>query len=1562
MTVIGDAFVEVHPEVSKFASGLQSQLGAINFAQAGAAIGLAIGAAAVVGLAKIGQEFGAVKNQIIRETGLSGDAMIAVFDTVKRVGAQVPGTFKEIATAADELKRRGVPLGAQFDKLTAQEVELAKITGTDLKQNVEDTTAIFNKWGVTLNRQPKLLDEIFKASQQAGVSINAIITPLKGGAAALEQFGFSVDESVALIANFAKAGLNTSQAIFGLRTAFAKLAKEGKDPKQALIDLQAEFKTDPALAMSEALKLFGARGLEMAKAMKDGKLDVKAMLDIISDGRGGILETGEATRTVAEQFTILKNQLLIALQPLASSVWTAFRQTLNDLTPPLEHLFTAFGDLAGAVAPAAFALGVTFVGAMKAVVVVVDDFAAGIQGVADILGIVPAPVLAVVGALGLLALAIKTGFAGDLVLNIGAFLEGLSPVGQIALAAAAAITVLGVVIRGFRGESDQAAQTAGEFVKSMVDTTSTTGVFVAGITSASGAFEKFLNEQNKAGKLDDLNPILTRTGQSYHSLSAVLGGTTGQFDKLKAGLIGSTDGWTDAMKTILAANDVYAAHHVLSGDATKDQKRELIAATELSAALDEQKRAFDDAVKSTISSAQAAGQITPEQARMAEGIRTATTAISGADEATKFLTESINENQKAAAESAHNTAKQSGALEELRREVLAGSITTNDAAQASADFGLELEDTKKIIEDTSAALKKFTDDALAGFGGASTTAIDDWGTRVSDAFNKVIETSKDGGPAFREAQKEMTAALDPQGVVDALNRQTLEMVAFFDNIKRLAADFPNAAAALLADPNKPAAAALANQLVDKPKIAAAFDSAQVTNQQKVKEISAWLQGPGAQILGPAAGLLGDAITNNYKPNFDPPTKAEVSKAQATLDHARASFRFAGGLMSTAVAGAYSEKFLLNPPTQAEIDKAKTTIANSKVKRAGTVAGAAADTAKASVEAYNSEIVKIVDKTSGAVASAVGAFSGEHRVELINSAFSAGRIVGFNFGAGIEQGIGNKIGAVEAAARNIIDRAKAAADKQGKGGSPYQLLAESGQWFTEGFAAGIEQGIPQAVRSAQSLIVQTAASTQAVPIKVVVNAKQTGEEFSRSFAAGVDSGRSFATAAAQQLVDDTASIAGVTVQGPTFAFGDPVAIAAAKARLADLVASDAAAKAAADAAAEAAKTAEDAAKAAQQALEAFVGAAVSALPTSASLISAAGNAIVQASQNVHDALITQTKSHNELAAARERLAAAQRKLFIDVATSKTQAQIEADTRASDAALSNVKEATKAAQEADNAVVIAKRRLAEAQDPGAFIRTQQQANARIRAFQDDLRTLINEGFLDLASDLAKAGPDVAGKLADAFAHSKSKAKAAEAAIDQASAYSDTFSQFIHDNFADQFGVALGEAVTQRQTVSPTIDLKPHIDVAAIPTNLTATIRANLDTSALPAAVAPPNMPDISVQFVPDTTALNAVISSLADTHPVVQVQLSAAIPQITVPVTLDTSALDALAPQLSVAASGSTTNAALTVPSSSTAAQTTTLALDLTINLPDGDTVTAELVVPVPPASNLVQTVKAEVNAT
>lgn len=878
MSVIGEAFVAISPESEGFAEKLKAQLTGGGISGIGGLLGVAAVAAVVAGLADVGEQFQKVTHQIQQETGATGQQLTGLFDTVKTVLGQVPASFGDVTTAVDELTKRGVPLGTTLDKLAEQELFLAKITKTDLGTNVEATTALFAKFAIPVANQSAELDVLFKASQQSGKGIGDLITAVGSGASTFKAFGFDLDQSISLVAGLEKAGVNVQPALASLRKAFSTIAKEGQDPQKVLGDITKELRSgvDPTQAMADALKLFGARGgLELATALKEGKFSVDGLIKSITDGKGGIIATGEATLTLGDRVELLKNRALVALQPLGTAVLDAFENGFAAAEPVVEHLASSVEQFASSLLPVIEPLGPAIVDIFKVALPIVDDFATGISIVADNLSHVPAPVVAAAIVLGGLTLVIDS--LGGSLADLGA---GLVLVGETAIASLGPIgfVIAGVTALGFathflsRSTDDGTISTSQ--LASVFDKTSSSATTLSGrIDDLDSSLSQFLETQLTSGKEAQQGVVaLHGFGLSYDDLTTHLNDSQDAFDA-----------WANGLRNNLPA--------------TSDTRA---AVNKFSEVLDDTRQQLEASAQAAIQHAVATGQLTRAQADLVlsqNKVKGSTDNLDvGATDyltALKALAPTIDAQTAKQNLNAQATAQASSSYRDLTDSLAAGKITAADAATELGQFGFTADAAKGQITDLGKQISAFNSAVQSGLPGTANAAkqfasdvstatsqltsdqaqhtalLQQLSTAGSKASSSLLSNISTNNAAIRKDMATLAADTSPQKFVENLVKEAGQAQTFFNDIKILVAEGFGQLAGQLVQLGPQAAGQLAQGLAsDKAKATTANAAAKLLDNTNASLVQftqsnfAQLNGIGEDIGRTVATGMATGITKS----------------------------------------------------------------------------------------------------------------------------------------------------------------------------------------------------------------------------------------------------------------------------------------------------------------------------------------------------------------------------------------------------------------------------------------------------------------------------------------------------------------------------------------------------------------------------------------------------------------------------------------------------------------------------------------------------------------------------
>ncbi len=416
--------------------------------------------AAGTGLLKLGDDFDNAVDKIRIGTGATGEVLEGLEADFKSVYASVDASMDDVSTAIADLNTRTGLSGDGLRSLSIQMLQLSKITGEDLGSLIPATSRMFQDAGIAAEDYGMALDYTFKVSQSTGIGVGKLQELMTQFGGPLRQMGFDWQTSAAMLGKFEKEGVNTELVVGSLRIALGKMAKEGiEDPSAALQEMITRIKEvgSAGEANTLALEMFGAKaGPDMAAAIREGRLNLDELLTSLSASPETIEKAAKDTEGASEKFAMLKNKMVVALEPVGTSLLDAVEKAM----PSIEKLLgtiTRLIDKFTSMSPA-----------QQEMVIKLALMAAAVGPVLSILGKVISVGGTVTKAFGGIstALGAASGASGSL----GAAFAALT--GPVGLIVAAIAGLIAVFVALYRNNEDfrTKVQAAWESIKVVIGT------------------------------------------------------------------------------------------------------------------------------------------------------------------------------------------------------------------------------------------------------------------------------------------------------------------------------------------------------------------------------------------------------------------------------------------------------------------------------------------------------------------------------------------------------------------------------------------------------------------------------------------------------------------------------------------------------------------------------------------------------------------------------------------------------------------------------------------------------------------------------------------------------------------------------------------------------------------------------------------------------------------------------------------------------------------------------------------------------------------------------------
>lgn len=339
---------------------------------------------------------------IIKKTGASGETLASFQKSMEDIATSVPTSFDKAGAAVGEVNTRFGLMDEELTRVSAAFIRFAELNGTDVSNSIDKVQSAMAAFNLDGAEAETVLDMLNKAGQDTGVSVDGLADSLQANATALKDMGFGINESIGLLANLDKNGVDTSAVMTGLRTALKNATADGKPMSEALAELDSKMrsaKTDTE-AMQYATELFGSKaGPQLAAAIQEGRLSLDQMSNSVTDFGGNVETTFNATLDPPDKLKTTLNELKIvgadlgstllemavpALEKLSEVVKSA-KEYWDGLDDSTKENITKAGLLVAAIGPVITILG-TVIGTVGKVISVGGTVVSTVGSIVSVLG------------------------------------------------------------------------------------------------------------------------------------------------------------------------------------------------------------------------------------------------------------------------------------------------------------------------------------------------------------------------------------------------------------------------------------------------------------------------------------------------------------------------------------------------------------------------------------------------------------------------------------------------------------------------------------------------------------------------------------------------------------------------------------------------------------------------------------------------------------------------------------------------------------------------------------------------------------------------------------------------------------------------------------------------------------------------------------------------------------------------------------------------------------------------------------------------------------------------
>lgn len=305
-------------------------------------------------LKDLGEQFDGAADSIRIGTGATGDALEDLLVDFDEIYKSVPTSMDAAGQAVADFNTRLGLTGPELQEISKQAIQVSDMLGDDLGAVIEESSQALAQWDIDAAGMGDAMDYIFKASQSTGMGFTDLMSRIQQYGPQLQEMGYSFEEAAAMMGQLDKAGVNADEVLAAMKKSVGTLAKEGIGASDGLAMYveQIENAETAAEAAAIANEIFGARaGSTMAAAIRDGSLAIGDLTDELLANQETIAGAADDTYDFAERLQLMKQNLEVALKPMANTVFDGLNAFMPVLQEVLERVIPTLREVVDMATP-----------------------------------------------------------------------------------------------------------------------------------------------------------------------------------------------------------------------------------------------------------------------------------------------------------------------------------------------------------------------------------------------------------------------------------------------------------------------------------------------------------------------------------------------------------------------------------------------------------------------------------------------------------------------------------------------------------------------------------------------------------------------------------------------------------------------------------------------------------------------------------------------------------------------------------------------------------------------------------------------------------------------------------------------------------------------------------------------------------------------------------------------------------------------------------------------------------------------------------------------------------
>ena len=306
--------------------------------------------------------FEAEMSKVKAVSGATAEEFKALSDNAKDLGASTMFTAREVAQLQTEFAKLGFT-ATEITKVTESTLALAQASGSDLARAAEVAGSTLRAFGLDASETGRVTDVMAKSFSTSALDMEHFANSMSFVAPVAKSAGMSIEETSAMLAVLANAGIKGSKAGTALRRIISEIGATGKPTAEALKDLAskglnlADAKDEVGRSAQSALLIL-SEGVDqikpLTKEFENSAGAAQEMADIMGDNAFG---AGKRLESAMEGLGISIGEILAeGIVPMIEKL-AKLAGKLNKMSPSAKRTAVVFGLILAAIGPLMFLIG-----------------------------------------------------------------------------------------------------------------------------------------------------------------------------------------------------------------------------------------------------------------------------------------------------------------------------------------------------------------------------------------------------------------------------------------------------------------------------------------------------------------------------------------------------------------------------------------------------------------------------------------------------------------------------------------------------------------------------------------------------------------------------------------------------------------------------------------------------------------------------------------------------------------------------------------------------------------------------------------------------------------------------------------------------------------------------------------------------------------------------------------------------------------------------------------------------------------------------------------------------